>query len=32
MANETKWVRKVISGLLGMFGIVAMIGGLSPGY
>ena len=29
MANETKWVRKVISGLLGMFGIVAMIGGLS---
>ena len=28
MANETKWVRKVISGLFGMFGIVAMIGGL----
>ena len=29
MANETKWVRKVISGLLGMFGIIAVIGGLS---
>ena len=32
MSNGTKWVRMVVSSLLGMFGIVVIMGGLSVAF